>query len=231
MPLPGSSACSVNIPAVPCAEDPCEQGVLLSNNTNFINKMTTLNDSISKPHESAYKFNADGSSVFINGGVGGIGFSFTSTYFANSTGFIHNHENNPTNLSIFSADDFRTFFIAVSATSTNYQANYTFGLVTAKGTTYILAINDLVKFKAFTSALFSPGNPNQLNTFNTLYAVYINNSNTPAQNELGFTNLMTLLANGGSDPGLTLLKGNTTSFSGWVKVVNTNGTIQYVNCN
>ncbi|MBA3829953.1 MAG: hypothetical protein H0X33_13515 [Taibaiella sp.] len=231
-PPPAQTPCIVDAPPQPCATmDPCSQGKLLSNNTDFRNKMTSLNDSISKPHESAYKLNADGSSVALNGGVSGTSFNFTASFFANSTGFIHNHENNPNNLSIFSADDFRTLFLAVSATAANHQANYTFGLVTAKGTTYLLSINDLGKFKSFASNLFSPGNPNQLNTFNNLYNLYVNSSNTPDQNEQGFTTLMTFLTNGGSDPGLTLMKGNTSSFSGWVKVVNTNGTIQYVNCN
>jgi len=45
------------------------------------------------------------------------------------------------------------------------------------------------------------------------------------------TNFLQSLASGGNDPGITLMKGNTSTFSGWQKVVNSNGTIQYVNCN
>lgn len=233
MPPPSNTPCPPQIKkdTVTTNVDPCTQGKDLSNNADFKNKMSALRDNLNQQFESAYKFNADGTDVFSNGGPSGINFNFSQSYFANSTGFIHNHENDPNNISIFSADDFRTMFIAVANTDLKYQSSYKFGLVTAKGTTYLLTINNLANFKIFASNLFSPNNAVQLNTFKILFNNFVNATNTAAQNEIGFTNLLKTLQAGGTDSGLTLMKGNTTSFTGWQKVTNTDGTITYVNCN
>ncbi len=214
--------------------DPCAQGISLASNQDFKTKMLDLKSKLNEPYESAYLMTGgNGSTTYTyhNGGANGSNYNFTSSFFDNSVGvgFIHNHEDDSSNLSIFSNNDFKSLYAIQQNPTIIDKANYTFGLVTAHGTTYMLAIEDIAKFNSFAQNVFSPNNPAQLNAFNNLYNFYVNTGNTVEQNEIGLVNLLST-TNGGT--GLTLLKGNNSSFGSWGKVnKDSNGNIVIINCN
>ena len=212
--------------------DPCTQANLLASNSAFISKMQDLSSrSTSDSYESAYIMkdnNGSTSYTYYNGGVSGSNFNFTTLDFSGTTGMIHNHENNSANLSIFSSEDFHSLYTALISASVSNPQNFTFGLVTAQGTTYLLSVSDWATFQSFAVNTFTPGNTVQLNAFNYLYNSLINTSNSVAVNEANFVTLLNIV-NGGT--GLTLLKGDTSTFTNWKKVTNSNGTATYVNCN
>jgi hypothetical protein len=212
--------------------DPCAQGISLASNQDFKTKMLDLKSKLNQQYESAYLMNGgNGSTTYTyhNGGQNGSNFNFTSSFFDNSVGFIHNHEDHPDNLSIFSEDDFRTLYAIHKNSTIIDKANYIFGLVTADGTAYMLTINDMAKFNSFSQNTFNPNIPGGATPFNNLYNIFIKKTNSVTDNEMGLITVLNTF-NGGT--GLTLLKGDFNSFNSWGKVTkDNNGNITILNCN
>lgn len=216
--------CPVDPPQVP---DPCDKANELEGSTPFKSKMLDLKSRTTESYESAYLMKDDNDPspfTYINGGPNGTDFNFNSSFFDHSTGFIHNHEDDPDNLSTFSYEDFKTLYAIQQNPTIVDKQNYTFGMVSAEGVTYALVIDDMIKFNAFC------GNIPSLNSaFNSVFNIYVKANNTIEQNESGLLNFLST-TNGGT--GLSLLKGDASTFNNWGKMTkDSNGNIVIVNCN
>ncbi len=213
---------------LPQPPSPCDLANALAQDQSFVDKMSDLNVKTSESYESAYiakRSNGTTSYDYIKGGQNGEDFNFSPGMFNGSTGFYHNHENNPANLSIFSLYDLQALYLIISQGGVYREHNYTFGLVTYHGDTYLLVVEDPAKFLQYGSSLLVPGS---IDIFASTYNNLITLSNTRMQNEANFRAILNI--NGGA--GVKLLKSATNNFGNWKQVgVDANGNAIYADCN
>ncbi|MGI8950143.1 MAG: hypothetical protein ACR2FN_01025 [Chitinophagaceae bacterium] len=138
------------------AADPCGQAAKLSRNTTFqstINNLKTAANNLNYETGDTYNINSDGSMTFnqINGNPGEASISIHVTTLID--GFEHSHYTGL--LSVFSPDDFQTMYSLYKGSAMTDPLSFTAGVVTASGTSYLLMINDPVKFNAFGQEYFS----------------------------------------------------------------------------
>lgn len=213
-------------------KDPCAQDKVLASDTGFKSKMQALSSTLSLGAEYAYRINNNNGSPtydLFNGGPSGVNFNFTTSFFNNTNGFIHSHETNDQNLPIFSPSDLQALYLAVSQGQVHNPSTYIFGLVTPTGT-YLLSINSLSKFLQVGAANLN-GGPGATSALNYAYNVFVNSSNTVAQNEAGFITFLKNFDNG-TGMGLTLMKAKDATLSNWQTVgKDINNLVTYLNCN
>ncbi|MCX8490934.1 MAG: hypothetical protein ORN54_07690, partial [Cyclobacteriaceae bacterium] len=213
--------------ATPLVVDPCILAKSLEQTQSLKDKMSDLQSKTGLNYETGYtmKRNIDGSITYtgINGtpNAGGIDFSPSSAI----DGYIHTHYTGL--LSIFSPDDMRALYTLMNNNLMGNPSNFTAGVVTASGTSYLLMINDIQQFQVFSQSFLS--NENSFNIFSTLYSeVYnIKPSNTVDQNETSLLQLLQV-----TNSGLKLLKGNTGVFDDWkVLGLDQNNSVTSTDCN
>ncbi|WP_426669175.1 hypothetical protein ACPPVU_23495 [Mucilaginibacter sp. McL0603] len=205
----------------------CNEITLLNQNTDFQAAMKALKADINTSYESSYSIQNNNGTISYNlnnlGKDGVNSGNIPGLITSNSIGFIHNHDNDPNDLSIFSPGDVRTLYANVKNGTIKNTSTFTFAVVTASGTTYSLVIDDPHKFQSWGDTYFA----NNGLLFNSLYNNNVNASNTVAQNEAGFLAILNA-----SGSGLTLLKGDDSSFNAWKTVIkDSNNNIIYKDCN
>ncbi len=116
----------------------------------------------------------------------------------------------------------------------NNPTTFTFGVVTGHGTTYLLMIENEQQFRAFGAAIFS-GFSNQGTAEQDLSTIFemiygINKNADATHNEVAFLNYLRAMQ---PTTGLSLYKGNISTFSTWDKQgLNSNRTETItINCN
>jgi hypothetical protein len=153
LPAPNKTACVVDPPAKPCpiVEDPCAQAKKLVQNATFKSKMNDLKSKTGLTKEVGYYTNAQGSYTYVQGAVGAAGIDFTVS--APISSYVHTHYTGtfPT----FSGSDVKAIYDLQKAGKVADISNFTAGVVTASGTTYLIKISDPAKFAAFGAANFS----------------------------------------------------------------------------
>jgi hypothetical protein len=185
--------CPPQLPPVPT---PCVQAGALGANSDFNAHMVSLNALVSGTTEQGYKIHSDGTYTNVIGGTSGIdGTQFNLGTGEFISGFIHNHDSDPTgNLSTFSAADIYTMYSLIQ--NGNADKTLYIGVVTNSGTNYILQINDITKFNNFFGGRTA-------SVFYSSFGAIVNNSNSAAANERAL-----LLYIQSNDMGVTLSKAN-----------------------
>ncbi|RCU43355.1 hypothetical protein EIZ47_04045 [Chryseobacterium lacus] len=133
-------------------------------------------------------------------------------------------------LSVFSVSDIFAVASLYQNGGISNVGTFTFGVVTASGTQYLLVIDNPTKFSNFASNLLNSNggyDSNSVNMYQIIYDKYnINESNSPAMNEAAFVRFLEA-----TNSGLKALKG-TSDFNNWqVLNKNANGTVTPQNCN
>jgi hypothetical protein len=211
----------------PAIIDPCILAKFWKNNEAFKNKMQDLQSNTNLNYERGYLMvrNPDGtySYSYIQGqpGVPEIAFDPQSLL----SGYIHSHYTGT--FSTFSAQDVKAIYDLFINNSTLNLGQFTVGLVSSQGTSYLMLIENLSDFLSFAQVNFSSETAfNDLeDIYNTWYLVY---RNQYPQDEITARELALLKTLAGS--GLAIFKGNST-FDNWSKVENQNNEIVMTNCN
>lgn len=169
--------------------------------------------------------NANGNISYtsINGNPNAEGIEFSVN--SSIDGYIHTHYTGL--LSIFSPNDILALYTLMNNNLMSNPSNFTAGVVTANGTSYLLMINDLQKFNSFSQNYLS--NEVSFNMYSNLYdKIYnIKPSNDILQNEKSFLQMLKA-----TNSGLKLLKGNTGTFDDWdVLNIDQNNNITSADCN
>lgn len=195
--------------------DPCNLTLnMLATNTGFNSLMnefkTYANDTtLNTEYGTLYNYTTTGLTQDPRDGVPGKkGIDFTVNY--KISGFIHHHFKN--SLSIFSPHDIWTICNLLLDDKMLDKASFTFPLVTAQGTSYMLMIDNLTKFRQFAQRIIA-GN---INVQEDIYSFTwkINEKNTNEINERQFLKYLKY-TEGGS--GLKLFRGNKFS-NGWTAI-------------
>lgn len=203
--------------------DPCDHADSLESNAEYKEKFDSLKQKIHDNKEHGYIYNHNGAGIDetpIVGEVGEAGISFDVQ--TPIDGFMHSHYDDL--LSVFSPDD---IYAMANLYKTNRMTNvstFTAGVVTSKGTQYILMIDDITKYFDFATNLV---NNNTLDLFSEMYENFYkitpNNSNNA--NEKAFLQFLDQ-----SNSGLKLFKGNG-SFNDWKpKKLDNNGNVVNAPC-
>lgn len=220
------------------APNPCATASDRGANSTFKEKLADLRTrATTNAFESAYILK-NGIYHYYNGGPTGIDFNIPNSIYQGANEMMHNHENNQNNLSIYSHDDLQTLHEIIKNGQVADKTKFAFTLTTAKGTTYMLVVNDTAKFEAWGEAVLRPVTTSDgvleklvKETFIQQYS-NIKASNTNSANEMAFLN--SLNYNGGS--GLTLLKPVPStptvpqSDAKWGTVAKTSTTISITGC-
>lgn len=193
---------------------PCRQANLLAQNAKFKQLMAQLKTYVSdttdkKEYLYAFSFNSSGKPTGMTSLTGTANQPMVSVNVpAPVDAIIHSHYAG--NLySIFSFADLQVLATFRYINFIKNPKTFTLGLVTAKGTQYLLKIDDLAKFDAFANRLtINKESTHDLNTlWQKRYNMNVNNS--IADNELNFIKFLE-----GENSGLKLFKGNNT-FTEW----------------
>jgi hypothetical protein len=185
--------------------DPCVIAKALEQNQALRGKMSELDSKTNLNYETGHTFknNADGTSTYtpVNGvaGEASINININSPI----DGFIHTHYAGL--LSIFSPDDIRSIAQVLNGGNMVNPSSFMAGVVTASGTSYALVIDDVDQFRAFANNFLN--DDVNFNLFASVYgSVYkITETNSVAQNEKSFLQMLNTLHSG-----LKLLKADGT---------------------
>jgi hypothetical protein len=206
LPPPTQTPCTVDLPAKPCPADPCTQAKALISDAKFKSEMNDLKSKTALPNEVGYTIDANGNYVYVQGPAGqaSIGLAPTTPL----SGYIHTHYTGtfPT----FSGSDVRAIYQLQQLGKVADISKFTAGVVTASGTTYMIKINDPIKFAAFAATNLSTAANFQL--FENYYANKEKAYELVGKDKVSAYELALLssLANSG----VTILKGNLT-FTAW----------------
>ncbi|MFC0656662.1 hypothetical protein ACFFF3_11665, partial [Mongoliitalea lutea] len=118
-------------------------------------------------------------------------------------GLIHNHNQGPDMLSIFSFSDINYLSYLFSEGYINNIDNFVFGVVTDEGT-YLLSISDPNAFSNLSS---------ELSILESIYDIYVKPENSGLQNEIGLLQFLKT-----TNSGLSLYKGDLSNFNTWNKI-------------
>ncbi|AZA60885.1 hypothetical protein EG340_07445 [Chryseobacterium indoltheticum] len=130
-------------------------------------------------------------------------------------GYIHNHNAGTQAFSVFSAADLATLSLMYSGGKVKDVNSFVFGLVTAKGTQYMITIDDPAAFSNFTNNFLTNGviDNDKIDSFDEEYANSgINYGSNLIGNEAGFLYLLNKF-----NSGLKVLKGDHT-FTNWQQI-------------
>lgn len=226
-PTTNPSPCAVPVatpPATAPVIDPCAQANAAMANQAFTNRMNYLQSQMNVPGETTDLMMPNGTyQQQVSTVNGGANQTFPPSYFAGSSGFLHNHGKGPGVLSVYSPSDLASLYTIVTQGNVSNPNGYTYGLVNQDGQSYLLTVSDMSKFTAWANSYVSSGQPNSI--LNSVYNSLVSTSNTDAVNENNFVNLLQ-----STESGLTLMRGNSTN-TAWSQVVkNTDGTYSVIQC-
>jgi hypothetical protein len=207
---------------VPTPTTPCGTLTRDGQNTQVQAKFNELKALVTdnKEHGVGISYDAAGNPVFASvvGQPGVLGIDI-ATITGTMSSFTHTHYSDTRSLSIFSPSDLQ----AMGAFYTNgYMENpstFNMNVITASGTAYSLAINDINAFAAFYNNTLK--DPNTVDAFGRMYGFlyHIDPVNTVAQNEKAFLQMLTQ-----ANIGLILYKGDPNNFASWQRIPYNNTT-------
>lgn len=223
----GGAPSPVIIPPPILSTDPCAQAKVLAADDPFKSKMTDLQSKTGLTKEVGYIIDHAGNYITVEGDAGAASIALSPAGPIDS--YIHTHYDGlfPT----FSGSDVIAIYDLQQANKIVDIKTSTAGVVTADGTSYLMKIDDPVKFATFSSANFST--TASFESFELLYS-----TSQLAYTLTGKSNVVTyelaLLA-ALENSGITILKGNNT-FSSWDTLTKTSGEMMtdkiiVTNCN
>lgn len=214
---------------------PCEKMAAIGKNTKTKNLMGTLKSKSTQIDPATGKYKETGYTLTENGsevteqeyiGVGGtdeIRLSITNPI----NGYIHNH--NPDGFSVFSPYDLATLSRLYTSGRVKDLNSFVFGVVTAKGTQYMITIDDPAALSTFANKFLTGGqlDKDKIDAVDVGYfASGINQGPNLASNEAGMLHYLTA-----NNSGLKVLKGDST-FNNWQQIERGyNDQIITTNCN
>lgn len=221
----GSSG-SVTDPAKP--KNPCDLSKLLKTDAGFKAKMKELyTKAKTKKSESFYQLTrlADGTySYILTEGAEGTA-DVVPLLRGTVDGMIHSHYEGL--FSIFSFSDIGYLYMAATSSITSNPKGFVFGVVTASGTTYLLAIDNLSAFKVWGQTNLMIDGRRQ--TYEYIYSDMFKIGKPGYTREQDEANFIKFLENG--NMGLKLLKGDVNTFDKWEKRgSNSSGQIVSIGC-
>jgi hypothetical protein len=190
--------------------DPCSQAQSLTSDNTFKSAMQDLKAKTSQNREYAYYYANGGTPTLIAGneGQGGI-----DMHVAGAIDVLAHSHYGTSLLSIFSGGDIYSLYQLLNNDLLNNPSTFTFSLITGQGTTYLLMIEDVEKFRTYGNDTFG-GVTSGADADNELGYIYsamgIVQGGDAAQNEIGFLHFLRT-----SNTGLSLFKGSSASFSSW----------------
>ncbi|MFA5619784.1 MAG: hypothetical protein WDA08_05705 [Weeksellaceae bacterium] len=228
-PNPGSGGSSNNQEL-----NPCQLGKKLKTDANFRAKMQNLKNSAQNDNiENGFLMSPDGS-VYTYEQIQGLPNSPEIPLLdylesgENYAGLIHAHYDDPEILSVFSVGDLASlYYMYYNGYMTTPNKNFVMGLVTADETTYLIVIDDYVKFDNFGQNSLSDesGLDNLQLVYQSFpYSILPTSSNTHNEHSLA-----KFLKH--NNTGLKLMKGNYLNFYNWKTVdVDNNGNVTTNQC-
>jgi hypothetical protein len=173
-----------------------------------------------KEHGIATSYDAAGNPVFTSvvGQPGVLGIDI-ATITGTMSSFTHTHYSDSRSLSIFSPFDLQAMGAFYAGGHMDNPSTFNMNVITASGTAYSLAINDVSAFATFYTKTLK--DPVSLEAFARLYGIFyrIDPANSVAQNEQAFLQMITQ-----ANIGLTLYKGDPNNLASWQKLSYNNTT-------
>jgi hypothetical protein len=218
----GSSGGPTTPTPVPTPTTPCGTLTRDGQNPQVQAKFNELKALVTdnKEHGVGISYDAAGNPIFapVVGQPGVLGIDI-ATITGTMTSFTHTHYSDTRSLSIFSPFDLQAMGAFYAGGHMENPSTFTMNVITASGTAYSLAISDISAFAAFYHKTLE--DPITLATFDDMYGrlYHIDPSNTVAQNEKAFLQMLTQ-----ANIGLTLYKGDANNFASWQKLSYINNT-------
>lgn len=217
--------------------DPCSDVISLQNSASFISYMQELKDSSNSNREYGYFLFKDSLGIWGNTATGlleGPANKLSLPDFINPyqiDGIAHSHFDTNTDstrgLSVFSPDDLWTmctqFNGTVNGSNVTNPTAFTIALVTKRGTQYLIKIENLTKFRAWSRA-FTTGNIRR--HYIQFHQSKIFGTNTNEENEIRFLQYIQRSSN---KSGLKLFRGNS-NFTEWQPIRYINGSVVNAPC-
>ncbi|MDR2037865.1 MAG: hypothetical protein LBQ60_08075 [Bacteroidales bacterium] len=209
--------------------NPCVQANDLANHAAFKGSMVDLKNKTSGNREYTILFKPNGTvttsdpNSYIASAYEGNPNQTTMTMplpMSKIGGMAHSHYGTGS-LSIFSPGDLYAMYKLLITNKINDLSSFFSAVTTGHGTSYMLMIEDVEKFRQFGQNNFgsarSESHADELMSylFRNLFGISPNSSTS--HNEAQFLNFMKT-ANGAAGTGLTLFKSNSSSFSGWERL-------------
>lgn len=214
------------VPDPPVPPDPCEQVAALSQNQFFKEHLQILKGKLGENYEAGYLLNrnADGSwqSRAIQGKPNALSIDFPIEQGKKYEVLMHTHPEG--GLSIFSPDDLQAIYLMYQNQMTSDFKTFSFNVITAEGTTYTLKIDNVDDFLLFGAEYLK--DDLGFGLLKHSYNLFVKNSNSVFQNELGFLKLMNNLG-----AGLNLFKGDFENLGQWNPLEVQNNQIVNRDCN
>lgn len=177
-------------------------------------KSTEVDPTTGKYKETGYALTENGGAVTEQEYVGLGGTDEIKLSITNSIdGYIHNH--NPSGFSVFSPYDLATLSLMYTSGKIKDLNSFVFGVVTAKGTQYMITIDDSAAFSTFANKFLTGGmlDDKKIRDIDTDFMMSgINQGTNLAGNEAGMLHYF-----GVNNSGLKVMKGNAT-FSNWQQI-------------
>lgn len=129
--------------------NPCDNADTLAKKADFISRMDSLKLLANQQYETGYFFvkNLDGTNTYTKQS-GALNSASIQPNLTNSiSGYMHNHYSSL--LSIFSGSDLRQMYDWLKKGKLSDPSTFTMSLVTADSTTYMMQIDDILKFQHF----------------------------------------------------------------------------------
>lgn len=211
---------------------PCADAVFLQTSPSFLSYMQELKDSINGNREYGYFLARDTNNVFgntPNGLIQGppnklsLG-DFSNIYIIDCIAHLHFNTNTDSTqgLSVFSPDDLITMCDQFNAGNFSNPETFSMVLVTKNGTQYLLKIENLTKFRAWSIKYSSGYTLRHSAEYQRNFKIWATKSNT--ENEKLF---LKYLQEQGGGSGLKLFRGNS-NFTQWDPIMYNNNTSSVV---
>ena len=204
----------------PTLSNPCDQVQSLGNSSAFQSKMQVLKSKTTENYEAAYIMR-NGDYQYMQGSDSMLTMTLTISSANPIDGYFHSHPQG--GLSVFSASDIRAIYEAYIKLGIKDIETFTAGVVTASGTTYLLKVEDKAAFINFGSANLKY--QNDFDEFESDMSDLVKPDNPEWAQEKGLLDAI-------KGTGLTLHKGDISSFSQWnLRVLTSSGLPTNSNCN
>lgn len=198
--------------------NPCEQAAALGSDLPFKQVMELLKDG-TEQRETAYYYTNDDlnqdNELTVYTQQGNIGDPYIDLYLPANPIDVFAHYHYESLRSIFSGADIYALYQLLDNGKINNPGTFTFSLVTAKGTAYLLMIDNVETFRAYGKKTFGE-TTSALGAERTLEFILsicgVTNDGSIANNEIGFLNFLRT-----NDTGLSLFVGRYDSFNTWTK--------------
>lgn len=205
-------------------KSPCEFIDELGSNQGFNDKMNILKASTSGNFEKGYVMHSPSNGnyqySYIEGNANNPEIEFNVQ--GRVDGYIHSHYNGT--LSIFSGSDIRALYVMYANNHIRDIDEFSIGVTTSQGTSYILMIDNPVSFQNFGDQYLKENlafewvfEPSYVNNYD------IKPSNSSTKNELNFLKLLSDYSSG-----LLLFKQNEND---WIQIKSRNNEVININCN